>query len=330
MDGLNCKVSILVPVYGVEGYIERCAESLFEQNYSNIEYVFVDDCTIDDSIAVLLQVLEKYPCRKEQVKIVRHDSNRGLAAARNTAFDNSTGEYVMHVDSDDFIESNAVELLLKCAREKNADIVVCDNKCVYKDFVTVRKQDVPPMKQDYLKFLLCKRIQPSIWGKLLSRNLYLKSNVRSVEGLNYGEDYVFIPRIVYYADVIVKLDCFLYNYVLYNNSAYTKNISLKAVANLHAADDILDEFFTSVPDSDSYVETLIISKLRTKLYLLKTAQVEIWDSIARMYFDLSSYSYLLTIPDRLILKLADSKCFKLLIFVLAIRQFLQKFRRRIL
>ena len=72
------KVSILVPVYGVEKYIERCARSLFEQTYDNIEYIFVDDCTKDRSIEILQKVLEDYPNRKNQVKILHHEKNTSV------------------------------------------------------------------------------------------------------------------------------------------------------------------------------------------------------------------------------------------------------------
>lgn len=324
MDGLNCKVSILVPVYGVERYIERCAHSLFGQTYVDIEYVFVNDCTKDRSIDILKRVLKDYPNREQQVRIVRHEYNRGLAAARNTAFDNSTGEYVMHVDSDDFIETDAVELFLKCAREKKADIVVCDNRCVYKDHVVMQVQTIPPQKQDYLTSLLIRRIQPSIWGKFFYREFYKKSGVRAVEGVNFGEDYAFVPRIVYYANVIVKLDCFLYNYVLYNNQSYTKNISVETLHSLCEVDKILDNFFSSVPDSTNYTKTLIIAKLRTKTYLLKISGMKLWKVIMHLYPELSHYEYLLPMPDRLILWMLCHKWFRLLKGILVIRTLFQR------
>ena len=107
------KVSILVPVYGVEKYIKRCARSLFEQTYDNIEYIFVDDCTQDRSIDILEEVLKEYPNRKNQVKILHHAKNRGLSASRNTALDASTGDYLMHVDADDYLHVDAIALLIK-------------------------------------------------------------------------------------------------------------------------------------------------------------------------------------------------------------------------
>ena len=106
------KVSILVPIYGVEQYIDRCARSLFEQTYPNLEYVFVNDCTKDRSVEVLRKVLEAYPEKGNAVKIVDHERNRGLAAARNTALAHATGEFVCLVDSDDWLELNALELLV--------------------------------------------------------------------------------------------------------------------------------------------------------------------------------------------------------------------------
>ena len=108
------KVSILVPVYGVEKYIEKCAVSLFEQSYEDIEYIFVNDCTPDRSIEVLRGTIARYPQRQKQVVIIDHDVNRGLGAARHTATDAATGELVMHVDSDDYLMPHAVEHL--CAK----------------------------------------------------------------------------------------------------------------------------------------------------------------------------------------------------------------------
>jgi glycosyltransferase involved in cell wall biosynthesis len=90
------KVSILVPVYGVENYIERCARSLFEQTYENIEFVFVDDCSPDNSIQELEKIIKNYPNRKGQIKIIHHEKNIGLSGARHTAINNATGDFVIH------------------------------------------------------------------------------------------------------------------------------------------------------------------------------------------------------------------------------------------
>lgn len=109
----NPLVSILVPIYGVEKYIKRCAISLFEQTYKNIEFVFVNDCTRDSSISVLKDVVTEYPYLANKVKIINHIHNKGLAAARNTAIKESSGDFVFHVDADDWLEKTAIESCVK-------------------------------------------------------------------------------------------------------------------------------------------------------------------------------------------------------------------------
>ena len=99
------KVSVVIPVYGVEKYIERCARSLFEQTMQEgIEYIFVDDCSPDRSIEILEKVLKEYPHREPQVKIIQHSKNQGIFYTRNTGVENATGEYIIHCDSDDWVE----------------------------------------------------------------------------------------------------------------------------------------------------------------------------------------------------------------------------------
>ena len=94
---MNVKVSVCIPVYGVEKYIERCARSLFEQTMRNgVEFVFVNDCTPDKSIEILEHVLAKYPHRKEQTKIINLPENGGVGRARRIAIENCTGEYIIH------------------------------------------------------------------------------------------------------------------------------------------------------------------------------------------------------------------------------------------
>ena len=116
-------VSILVPIYKVEKYIERCAISLFEQTYDNIEYIFVDDCLPDNSISILKEVVERYPQRKNKVCILHHEKNRGLSAARNTAINAASGLFISHVDSDDYLDPDAIKLLVEKQLETGADIV---------------------------------------------------------------------------------------------------------------------------------------------------------------------------------------------------------------
>ena len=121
------KVSVIVPVYGVEKYIERCDRSLFEQTLEDIEFIFVDDCTPDKSIEILKNVLEDYPLRKKQVLIISHEKNMGLPIARQSGLKVASGDYIIHCDSDDWVDTTMYEKMYNKAIEDGSDVVVCDS-----------------------------------------------------------------------------------------------------------------------------------------------------------------------------------------------------------
>ena len=120
------QVSVIVPVYGVEAYIERCARCLMEQSLQDMEFLFVDDCSPDRSMEILRTVLEDYPARKPQVRILTMPVNSGQAAVRMRALAEARGTYVIHCDSDDYPEKDAYETLYRKAVEEDLDIVTCD------------------------------------------------------------------------------------------------------------------------------------------------------------------------------------------------------------
>ena len=263
-----CLVSILVPVCNVERYIGKCLFSLFEQTYNNIEYVFVDDCGVDKSMSILYSVLEKYPIRKEKVKVIRHDRNRGLAAARNTALMAASGDYVIHVDSDDYLELNAIEKAVKIAKEENSDMVIFDMNLVYTNVTIPSSANASTNRMEYLHRILRRDCAVCVCGGLYRRSLYMDNEIRAVEGLNYGEDYVTKPRLVYYANRISYLPEALYNYVQYNVSSYTKNVNLDSIHSVLRACDILCDFFRNKPQINyELIENEI--KVRNKVFLLE-------------------------------------------------------------
>lgn len=119
------KVSVIIPVYGVEKYIEKCAKSLFEQTLDDIEYIFINDCTPDASIRLLKNVLEDYPERKGLVRIIDMVHNSGQAAARNKGLELVSGEYVIHCDSDDYIDNDMYRAMWQTAIDTSSDMVLC-------------------------------------------------------------------------------------------------------------------------------------------------------------------------------------------------------------
>ena len=120
-------LSVLVPVYGVEKYIERFARSLFNQSMTNnVEFVFIDDCSVDNSIPNLEKVINEYPQLKQQIRIERLPKNMGLLGARLAGLKMAKGEYIICNDSDDWVEPTMLEDMYKTAKSGNFDIVISD------------------------------------------------------------------------------------------------------------------------------------------------------------------------------------------------------------
>lgn len=278
------KVSILVPIYNVEKYIERCAVSLFEQTYKKIEYIFIDDKGADSSIDLLKKVISKYPERANNIKIIDHIVNRGLAVARNTAIENASGKYIIHVDSDDFIEHNLVEKCISCQKFTSADIILFGFNHLLHDRSYVELQKVPDRKEEYIKKLILRETPACVCGAMYKRSLYLDNGINAIEGLNMGEDYVTKPRLAYFADKIVSLNVPLYNYVHYNESSYTNTCNARTIENLYRALEILTTFFAERNDN-TYSETLLKADILQTVLLIK-----LWGSTNSKKSDLNIIS----------------------------------------
>ena len=166
---MNSKVSIVVRVYGVEKYIERCARSLFTQTFGDIEYIFVNDCTKDSSMQVLEFVMKDYPARN--VRIINKEKNEGLPQARKTGVLASTGDFIMHIDSDDWVEHDIVEKLYARAMEEVADMVYCDWVEEYEDRSVLFSQH-PMSIENYYKSILGFKSFSYVWNRLTKRELY--------------------------------------------------------------------------------------------------------------------------------------------------------------
>ena len=218
-------VSVCVPIYGVEKYIKRCAISLFEQTYEDIEYVFVDDCSPDRSLTILNELIENYPRRKKKTKIIRHTINRGLAAARNSAIENATGDFILHVDSDDYIERETVEKCLQKQISGDYDIVSFD---FIQNRINYDRQIIQPNftgGRDMTIKILRREANHGIWGQLIRRSLYLDNHISAIEGVNMAEDYYVLCQLSFFATRVTNLHEFLYHYNLTNENSYTNSFS---------------------------------------------------------------------------------------------------------
>lgn len=278
------KVSILVPVYGVEKYIERCAVSLMEQTYANIEYIFVDDATRDRSIAILESVIEKYPERKNQVRILHHKSNKGLSAARNTAIEAATGDYFWHVDSDDYVAIGAVEQLVKKADETNADIVIFDAVEVNENREKILRAEYKE-KTSYIKGVIQHIHKCAHWNKFYRTGFYKETGVNSIEHIRLAEDYAVTPRLLHQAKIIDVLHEPLYYYETGNQNSYVHNMTRASVESQHEADKVLKYYFENVADREKWEDVTRVLMQRSIVSLVKRSERETWKLIREVYAD---------------------------------------------
>lgn len=249
-------ISILIPVYNVSRYILRCLESVAAQSYSgDIECVLIDDCGQDDSIAIA----EDYIAHQSshiKFRIIHHNQNRGLAAARNTGISAARGEFVMHLDSDDWLESNAVALLANKQQETDADIVSGNAMAHYNDKLKLFEEPEYTNNMDMVLGTIQMTMDHVIWRRLIRKRLYTDHDIKAIEGVNIGEDHHTLPRLAYFAKKIAKVDAIIYHYNCMNPNSYMQMTNYKICMSRYFSDcksiQILKDFFS---DKNKGIET---------------------------------------------------------------------------
>lgn len=271
-------VSVIVPIYKVEAFIERCVRSLMTQTLADVEYIFVDDASPDDSIDILKSCIEQYPERKKQIAILTHNQNKGLPSARNTGLAVATGEYVFHCDSDDFVEKNMLEEMYGTAKEKDADMVYCDFYLSFeKNERYMSNPDYDSVEVMLGQGLLGGCMKYNVWNKLVRRNLYVDNDIWFPSGHAMGEDMTII-RLAACARSVAYVPKAFYHYVKLNSNAYSASMTEKHKRDIRFNVDQTVEFLQK-KIGDSIEKEIAFFKLNTKLPFLITdddSQYEIW------------------------------------------------------
>lgn len=196
-------VTIAVPFYNVEDYIERCARSLFEQTYQNIAFLFVDDGSSDRSKEVLQTIIKDYPQREPHVHIYSFLENKGLCVVRNFLVDNCQTEWIIYMDSDDWIETDLVEALVKKQKATGADMVVSGAVYHRKEGDFSERNYDSDQKEDYLRLVISNWRWTALWGRLIRLSLYTDHQLRLSEENGNAEDLRLIVPLTYYSNRIV-------------------------------------------------------------------------------------------------------------------------------
>ena len=266
------KVSVCVPIYNVEKYIEKCVRSLFEQTLDDIEYIFVNDCTPDKSMDILRRVLVEYPQRQERVKIIDHKVNKGSATVRNTCLSAATGEYIGWCDSDDWVETDMYEAMYDKAKAENADVVWCNYDTTKDPVICSPKTELFLQSADYLKLLCLGEYAAFNWNKLVKREIYSDYDIRFPDNNDMMEDVVATFQVMHFAKKVVNIPRVLYHYVQNGCSITSRPKVHDMIVNISMVSDYFTEWYAGDPEMMKYLYWL---QPRCKFEMFSFGQIPI-------------------------------------------------------
>lgn len=213
-------VSIIVPIYNIEEYIRECIDSILAQTYPDFELILVDDGSPDNCG----RICDEYAEKDVRIKVI-HKENGGLTSARNAGLSVAKGDWIMHVDGDDWIEPDMIESLIEAAKATEADLVFGDFM-KYGPYAGNYKLPTWSIdKKDSMSRYIA-YTWTTIWGSIAKRSLYTEHYLKSPDGVSYCEDFHLIVRLCHFAKKIVNVHRPFYHY-RYRPTSIMSNMSRK-------------------------------------------------------------------------------------------------------
>ena len=247
-------ISIVIPIYNSEKFIERCVNSLINQSNSNFEVIFVDDFSKDNSYSLICNMKNNYNFK---YKILRNNKNSGPGITRNNGIQNCNGKYITFIDSDDFVSNNFIEELTNIICKKEYDIVIFDYNMINKK---INRHYGLPFENGEIKVLDTLALSNGMcWGKLYRRDLIVKNNIY-FPNLIRSEDLAFCKVFISKCEHVYYLKKPIYNYTINKNSIMRTNTTLDFKNNILAFEYIKNRVKNS--------EALEIIFIREYLYLV--------------------------------------------------------------
>ncbi len=288
---MSPKVSVIIPIYNSSLYIARCCRSLFDQTLDSLQYIFVDDGSDDGSLDIINAILIEYPHRLDQVICISQPEHLGVGYARQIGLERAKGDYIIHCDSDDWVEPKAYESLYQRAYDSNADIVTCGYSIDWegKDQSVM----VPALCSDHkpLSFDIGPQTG-SLALKLIRRKLIDKYNLQVTERIIWGEDFCLSLEALLLSDNTKNVDEPLYHYVQHDHSL-THSLTLEKCLSLIKCGEVIESFLKEHALYRQYAFQLNWLKFQLKQYLLifpQTRNISLWRTIyPECHHDLLQY-----------------------------------------
>lgn len=271
------KVSFAVPIYNVAPFMERNVRSLCEQTMDDIEIVLVDDCTPDDSIDIAMRVVEEYPQRKNQVKVVRHEKNMGIAQTKKDCILSCTGDFFIVIDGDDYVDVQMAEKMYNKAIESSSDLVVCDVCEVSDSGSVIRNILAKPPEGDGKNVkdaMINGHITPFMQTRLVQRSIITNNNIVWPKN-NFGEDIVLCALYALFSRKISYVDEPLSYYWRHPNSITMRKTDIQLVDNFNSYYEnvqILINYLEQIGLSEKYHEGIYMYKYHAKIYAIQSRE----------------------------------------------------------
>ncbi|GLU52715.1 glycosyl transferase [Dyadobacter frigoris] len=259
------KISVIVPVYNVQNFINKCIESILNQSFTEFELILINDGSTDNSGTICDEYAEKDP----RIKVF-HKSNQGVSSARNVGVANASGIYSIHVDGDDYVQNNMLSDMYEKAISEEADMVISDYYIQSKNTSRYVKQRIGPTPTDCIKQILCGQLHGSCWNKLVKHDLYVNHNIKFQNNINMCEDVEVVTRLMYYSNKISYLN----NAYLYYVQQPSSCVALRhesTFQSLHHVAQRLHSFFGKKPD---FQKSLLYFKIFVKGEMLMYGNFE--------------------------------------------------------
>lgn len=272
-------VSIIIPVYNAEATLPVCLDALGQLDYPNLEILFIDDCSSDGSLDLLRSFAAVDRGEHVDIRVLHHEINSGVAAARNTGLDHATGMYIYYVDADDSLEADSIKAAVLKAQENDAEIVGFNWFLTFAE--NERKMNQPHFTSawDGLQRMMSGTMRWNLWLFLVKRTLYEDNGIRFINGMNMGEDMMVMIKLFAAATRVAFIDRAFYHYRQSNAESLTKTYSESHMAQVMANVAEAEAFLKSSRYAERMTNEIDFLKLNVKLPLLisnKTSQYKRW------------------------------------------------------
>lgn len=238
-------VSVVVPAYNVENYIEQCALSVLNQSYPCCELIIIDDGSTDGTP----QILDKLADRNDCIRVI-HKENAGVSAARNTGIDMANGEYIVFVDGDDYLAPDFIEYMVGMAKKTGSEFCLSQNCFTHKNECKTEKEELDVLNPaDATALLLSPIVIVGCWNKMFSRQLLINEQIRFATDLFYGEGLHFITTVAQRANCVAVGNQKVYYYRRNNALSATTKFRIESVYNGEKSIDRIENELTVSGDN---------------------------------------------------------------------------------